>query len=68
MTIDEIAERASEQLHAAYWSACDEQRRAIDPGDLTDEAWAVELLSEAYDIAMRVESDPLGWSEGRAKF
>lgn len=68
MTLDELARDAADKLHAAYWAACDEACAALDPEDLTSETWAVDLLADAYDIALRVESDPLGWDEGRAKF
>lgn len=58
----------ADQISDAYWAACDDAQAAIDPRDVTDERWAVELLDEAYDVALRVESDPLGWVEGRSKF
>lgn len=68
MTLDEIAQEAADRIHAAYWSACDEARRAIDPSKLTTEQWVEDMLAESYDIAMRIDEDPLGWEEGRAKF
>ncbi|OOY26317.1 hypothetical protein BMI90_18495 [Thioclava sp. L04-15] len=68
MKLDEIAQKASEDLHAAYWAACDAKQQAIDPEQLTTEGWAVDLLAEAYDIALRIEEDPLGWQEGRSKW
>jgi len=68
MTFDEIAQEASDKIHAAYWAACDEKKAAIDPDELTSESWVVDLLAESYDIAMRCEEDPLGWEEGRAKW
>jgi len=68
VTLDEIARNAADSLHMAYWTACDAAGAAIDPSELTDETWAVELLAEAYDIALRCEADPLGWEEGRSKW
>jgi AMMECR1 domain-containing protein len=66
-TMDEIAESASDALHAAYWAACDERRAAIDPDELTTHSWVVELLAEAYEAALDAEDDPDGWEEGRSK-
>lgn len=63
-----VIEKAAEKIDAAYWAACDAAKAAIDPADVTDEAWAIDLLANAYDIAMRVEADPLGWDEGREKW
>lgn len=68
MILDELARKAAEDLHAAYWAVCDERKAAIDPAELTTETWVEELLAEAYDIALRIEEDPLGWDEGRAKW
>lgn len=65
--LDQIATKADEDLHMAYWSACDNARRALNPADLTSEDWAVDLLAEAYYAAMQCEADPDGWDEGRAK-
>lgn len=66
--MDEIAKAAEQALHDAYWRACDEARRALDPDELTTCTWAAEMLAEAYEIALQIESDPLGWEEGRAKW
>lgn len=68
MTLDEIAQKAAEELHAVYWSACDAVQAAVDPADLTTEEWVADLLAEAYDMALRIEADPLGWEEGREKW
>ncbi len=38
--------------HSAYWSACDTERRAIDPVDL---GAPERLLDEAYKAALLVE-------------
>lgn len=65
--MDEIADQAEERLHQLYWEACDSQKRAIDPQELTTHDWVVQLLAEAYDIALRVETDRGGWDEGRSK-
>lgn len=67
-TVDEIARQAAGAIQDAYWAACDAKGAAIDPADLTAEAWAAELLAEAYDVALQIEADPLGWSEGRSKW
>lgn len=67
-TVDDIARRAAEAIQDAYWAACDAKGAAIDPADMTSEAWAVELLAEAYDVALQIEADPLGWLEGRQKW
>lgn len=63
----EIA-RATDRIHAAYWAACDAAGAAIDPSNVTDDAWAFDMLAEAFDIALRIEGDPLGWEEGRSKY
>lgn len=63
-----VIEKAGVKIDAAYWSACDAAKAAIDPADMTDQAWAIDLLAEAYEIAMRVEADPHGWDEGRSKW
>ena len=68
MTLDQIAQEAYDRIHKAYWAACDEAERAINPSELTTEEWVEEMLAESYDLAMRCEIDPLGWQEGRAKF
>lgn len=61
-------EDAASKIHAAYWAACDAAKASIDPEDVTDDQWAIDMLDEAYDIAMRIEEDPLGWQEGRSKW
>lgn len=66
--LKQVIEEAGAKIDAAYWAACDAEQRAIDPRDLTDDAWAIDMLDQSYDIALRIESDPLGWAEGRAKF
>ena len=68
MTLEELACKASGDLHAAYWVACDDPIAANDPAEFTTETWAAELLAEAHDIALRIEEDPLGWDEGDAKW
>lgn len=65
--LDRIAETAAAELVQAYWTSCDQERRAIDPAELTDATWAQELLAEQYELALRAEDDPMGWSEGRSK-
>ena len=64
----QVIEKASAKIDAAYWAACDAAKAAIDPADMTDEQWAIDLLAESYEIAMRVEGDPHGWYEGRSKW
>lgn len=64
----QVIEKACAKIHDAYWAACDAAKAAIDPADMTDEQWAIDLLAEAYEIAMRVEADPYGWNEGRSKW
>lgn len=61
-------EDAASKIHAAYWVACDASKAAIDPRDVTDDSWAIDMLDEAYDIALRISEDPLGWEEGRQKW
>jgi len=68
MTFDEMVQDAATRINAAYWAACDAAQAALDPADLTTEAWAVELLAESFEIAMRIEADPGGWHEGREKW
>lgn len=44
---------ALDDMHVAYWAACDAEGRAIDPADLG----APEgLLDDAHDIALTVEA------------
>ena len=61
-------EEAGTQIDMAYWSACDAIKAAIDPSEVTAEEWAIDLLAEAYDVALRIQGDPGGWDEGRAKW
>ena len=67
MTIDQIAEAAEEKIQAAYWTECDKHKAAVDPEEITTIEWARDLLGGSYEIALRIEADPHGWSEGRAK-
>jgi hypothetical protein len=66
--IARLAEKAEDRITAAYWAACDELQAAVDPSEMGLPGWAEDLLQEQYDMALRMESDPLGWEEGRAKW
>jgi len=62
-------EKAMNKMHAAYWSACDDECQAIEPGELN----APEgLLDDAYDAALRVEEmarrDGITWADARELF
>ena len=52
--------------HAAYWTACDAEGRAIDPADL---GAAEGLLADAYEVALIVEGIAvergLSWHDAR---
>lgn len=65
---DTIA-KALNAIRAAYWDACDAERRAIDPDDLGAPGG---LLDDAYDVALRVEGmarrDGLAWAAARELF
>lgn len=61
-------EAAEAELSEAYWQACDEAQRAVDPEDLTTCTWACEFLADAYDIALSIEADPEPWAEARTRF
>jgi hypothetical protein len=57
---------ALDALHDAYWAACDNEGRAIEPTDLgAPEA----LLDEAFDAALQVqgiaEGRGISWTEAR---
>ena len=68
MTFDEIATTTEEKIEATYWAACDARQAAIDPAEITTSKWMIEILAESYEIALRIEADPMGWQEGRSKW
>jgi hypothetical protein len=51
---------------AAYWDACDDAERAVDPAELTPVYWALECLAEAHEIARAIEVHPQPWSVARS--
>ncbi len=51
---------------AAYWDACDDAQRAVDPAELTAVSWALECLAEAYEIALAVEAHHAPWDAARS--
>jgi hypothetical protein len=51
---------------AAYWDACDDAERAVDPAELTAVSWALECLAEVYEIALAIEAYPDQWDVGRS--
>lgn len=57
---------AEAALAAAYFDACDDAERAIEPADLTPSAWAQACLAEAYEIARAIEFHPQPWSVARS--
>ena len=57
---------AEAALAAAYFDACDDAQRAVDPADLTSSAWAQACLAEAHEIARAIEVHPQPWSAARA--
>lgn len=67
MTPAERIRAALNELHDAYWDACDQEGRAVDPNQLA----GVEIpeLAEAYEIALRVEGVAqerrIPWNEAR---
>lgn len=65
--IERAAEQAADELHRLYWQACDEKQRAIDPEAMGLPQWAVDMLAEAFELAMYCEAHPQGWFEGRAR-
>ncbi len=59
--------RAAEAaIIAAYWDACDDAERAIDPAELTAVPWALECLAEALEIALAVEAHHAPWEAARS--
>ena len=60
-----IAKAVDDAINA-YWSGCDDERRAIDPADLDAPDG---LLDDAYDSALKVqgiaESRGISWAEAR---
>lgn len=61
--------RAAEAaIIAAYWDACDDVERAVDPAELTSVPWALEALEEAYEIALAVEANHAPWTAARLIF
>lgn len=58
--------QAVDAAHAAYWAACDDEGRAIDPDDLDAPQG---LLDDAHDAALKVqdiaESRGISWAEAR---
>lgn len=64
--LDQIATKAAGQIITAYWAACDAAREAIAPETLCTQRWAIDLLNEAYEMALDVEAHPDGWEAGRA--
>jgi hypothetical protein len=57
---------AEAALAAAYFDACDDAQRAVDPADLTSSAWAQACLAEAHEIARAIEVHPQPWSAARS--
>jgi hypothetical protein len=53
-------------LAAAYFDACDDAQRAVDPAEVTPSAWAQACLAEAYEIARAIEVYPQPWSIARS--
>jgi hypothetical protein len=51
---------------AAYWDACDDAERAVDPAELTAVPWALECLAEAHEIALAIEASPAQWDVARS--
>ena len=57
---------AEAALAAAYFDACDDAQRAVDPTEVTPSAWAQACLADAYEIARAIEFHPLPWSIARS--
>lgn len=59
-------EKVLDKLSQAYWTACDAERRAVDPDELKAPPG---VLDDAYDTALRVEDIAAGrkisWEEAR---
>ena len=68
MKLDKLAEKFVEKVVSAYWSACDEQKRAVLPSSLTTVTWLTDLLDEQFEIALRIEADVEGWDMARQKY
>lgn len=59
--------RAAEvAIIAAYWDACDDAERAVDPAELTAVPWAQDCLAEAHEIARAIEAHPAPWDTARS--
>ena len=59
--------RAAEAaMIAAYWDACDDAERAVDPAELTAVPWAQACLAEALEIARAIEAHAEPWDVARS--
>jgi hypothetical protein len=43
---------------AAYWDACDDAERVVDPAERTAVPWALECLEEVHEIARAIKAHP----------
>lgn len=68
MKLDTLSEKFLEKVVSAYWFACDEQKRAVLPSDLTSVPWVSDLLDEQFELALRIEADVEGWDMARQKY
>lgn len=68
MTIDQIASEVEQKILDLYWSACDAEKRAVLPSDLTSMGWVQELLDEQFEIALNIEGEVEGWDLAREKY
>jgi hypothetical protein len=57
---------AEAAIIAAYWDACDDAQRAVDPAGLTTVPWVLECLAEAHEIALAVEAHHAPWGAARS--
>jgi hypothetical protein len=56
---------AEAALAAAYFDACDDAQRAVDPTEVTPSSWAQACLADAYEIARAIEFHHKPWSVAR---
>ena len=65
--IQTLVQNFEESLHDFYMDECHAKGAAVDPADLDLPDWAVDLMGESFEIAMKIEgvmcARKLGWDD-----
>lgn len=65
--IQTLVQNFEESLHDFYMDECKHQGYAVNPDDLDLPDWAVDLMGESFEIAMKIEgvmcARKLGWDD-----